>query len=236
MLRVVLPDRCVHAQPGETCSLFIHHYRDRKTGPQYPVAVVGCRQHPAGCYTLYPPGHVPHGRQAVVPCSASGQLILDARGHPPWSETVFGAAVNASAGVWWPAVSLTDDAPGHRRTQGRHLDQAGHLLGLHPQTDSRTTERVATRLGVPTLVLRTAARDWSPRWRDQGGAVVTVLEALPLDGSLIDRLLAAGMIAELWPIPQRWDAVRRTWVRARSPAPEQVGGQPLGSRASPSTT
>ena len=67
VLQVVLPERCVFATAAETCSLFVDHHRPRKTGPGFPLAVVGCSGHPLGRYTLYPPGHVAYGRQALVP-------------------------------------------------------------------------------------------------------------------------------------------------------------------------
>lgn len=40
--RAVLPLRCALAQGTAACSLFVDHYRSRKTGPRYPLAVVGC--------------------------------------------------------------------------------------------------------------------------------------------------------------------------------------------------
>jgi len=235
-LRVQLPARCVHARPGETCSLSIDHHRPRKTGPGFPLAVVGCSRHPVGRYTLYPPGHVPYGRQAVVPCSLSGPLQQDrATGEPPWPPTLFAAAVDAAAGDWWLCHWSKDDVR-RRRTQGRHLQQAGHLLGIQADMDSRIRERIATRLRVPTMTLRTAAQAWTQRWQDRGRAVVSILTALPIDGALPDRVLAAGMVAGLWPRPQRWDAERQTWVRARSGGAKHPASKPASSRAPPPTT
>ena len=235
MLRVVLPRRCVHAGPSETCSLYIDHHRPRKTGPCFPLAVVGCSRHRLGCYTLYPPGQVPHGRQAVVSCSPAGPLLRNADGQPLWHATVFAAALDAAAGVWWRADSPADDAR-RRRTQGRHLQVAGRLLGIHPDVDSRTRERIATRLRVPTLILRSAARAWTRSWRAQGNAILTVLQALALDEALADRLLSAAMVADLWPRPQRWDPDRQTWVRARSGSVKHPSPRPAVSRAPPPTT
>ena len=42
-LHAVLPSRCVYATGEQTCAIFVDHYRKRKTGPCYPIAVVGCR-------------------------------------------------------------------------------------------------------------------------------------------------------------------------------------------------
>ena len=44
-LHAVLPSRCVYATGEQTCAIFVDHYRKRKTGPCYPIAVVGCRVH-----------------------------------------------------------------------------------------------------------------------------------------------------------------------------------------------
>ena len=99
-LHAVLPSRCVYATGEQTCAIFVDHYRKRKTGPCYPVAVVGCRVHGRRRYTLYPAGHYPYGRVAVVPYSAGGELLLDAdRGGPAWQATLFGAAQDAAQGA-----------------------------------------------------------------------------------------------------------------------------------------
>jgi len=236
VLRVVLPERCVHAKADETCSLFIDHHRPRKTGPGFPLAVVGCSRHPVTRYTLYPPGHVPHGRVAVVPCSPSGPLLQASdTGQPAWRATLLDAAHDAADRDWWPAHSPADDRR-RRRTQGWHLQRVGLLLGVHPATQARTRERIATRLRVPTMTLRSAAHHWTHRWQAQGAAVISVLAALPHDASLLDRVLAAGAQAGLWPPPQRWDAGRRIWVRPRSRSPKRPVGGPSRSRASPPTT
>lgn len=234
-LRPVLPERCVFATAAETCSPFVDHYRDRKTGPGHPLAVVGCRCHPHKRYTLYPPGHLRYGRQQVVPCRPSGSLQQDPdTGQPAWEETLFAAALDAAQGQRWPAHSPAEDER-RRRTQGCRLTVAGTLLGVHPELDSRTREWVATQLRVPTLTLRDAADQWATSWQARGGAIRTVLQALPLNGSLLDRLLAAGAITGLWPSPQRWDPVRGAWVRPRSNPTEHPVASAPASRAPPPT-
>ena len=234
-LRVVLPQRCADAKAAETCSLFIDHHRDRKTGPGFRLAVVGCSRHPRSRHTLYPPGHIPYGRQAVVPCSPSGPLLRDrATGSPVWEATLLGAAVDAAAGQRWPAHSPADDER-RRRTQGCRLDLAGKLFGVHPDLDARTRERIATRLQVPTLRLRDAAGDWATSWQARGGAILAVLPSLPVDASLLDRVLTAGAVTALWPTPQRWDPGRGTWVRPRSSGAKRRGPHALQERAPPPT-
>lgn len=217
VLRPVLPERCVFASGAEACSLRIDHYRPRKTGPCFPLAVVGCSTHGAGRYTLYPPGHYRYGREAVVLCSPSGPLLRDEAGQPVWQETLFAAAADASRGERWPSDSPWEDAR-RRRTQGRRLTLAARLVGVHPTVADHERERIAARLGVPVLVLRTAAQSWTASWRLHGAVVVAVLLALAIDASLLDRVLAAGSVAGVWPAPLRWDPVRRSWLPPRSEA------------------
>lgn len=239
VLRPVLPSRCVYATGAETCSMFVDHYRARKSGPRFPIAVVGCSAHAQGRYTLYPPGHVPYGREAAVASSPSGGLLRDAAtGVPPWEATLFAAAVDAGGGERWPSDSPALD-PRRRRTQGRRLELAGRLVGVHAEIDDAARERIATRLGVPTLALRTAAREWAGSWTMRGAAVLAVLLAVSVDGSLLDRILAAGALGGLWARPRRWDAARGTWVLGRSPrsvGPERPASARPRGRSPPPTT
>jgi hypothetical protein len=235
VLRPLLPERCVFAEATETCSLWIDHYRPRKTGPGFPLAVVGCSSHPFGRFTLYPPGHLRYGRQPVVPCHPSGGLLTDPdTAQPVWQETLFAAALDAAEGQRWPAHSPADDER-RRRTQGCRLTLAATLLGIHPDVDARTREWIAARLQVPTMTLRTAAGQWGTCWQARGSAIRSVLHVLPLDGRLLDRLLAAGALIGLWPSPQRWEPLRRTWVRPRSRPTERPVGNGPASRAPPPT-
>lgn len=240
----MLPTRCVFAGARERCSLFVDHYRRRKTGPRYAVAVVGCTAHPQGRYTLYPAGHFPYGREAVVPYSPSGVLLVDAgRGHgscPAWGATLFAAAVDAASGERWSSQSPWDDAR-RRRTQGRRLRFAARLLGVDPlgvdpEMGEGVRERIATRLGVATMTLLSGARGWSRSWTQRGEAIVAVLEVLPLEASLLDRVLAAGAVGGVWPAPRRWDAVRGTWIVVRSRQPEHPDVRRPRSRGPPPTT
>ena len=238
-LRAVLPARCVYASPTDTCSVYVDHRRSRKTGPRYPVAVVGCTEHPVGRHTLYPPGHVPYGREAVVSCSASGPLLRAGdTGDRGWATTLFSAAVDAAGGARWPSDSPADDSR-RRRTQGRRLELAGRLMGVHPELDEGTRERVATRLGVGTMTLASGARSWTRSWTQRGAAVLAVLMALALDGALLDQILASGVIVGVWTDVRRWDLARGTWVVTRasrsSPTEHPTVVRPRG-RSPPPTT
>jgi hypothetical protein len=233
VLRAVLPARCVFVTTAEPCSLYVDHYRARKTGPRFPVAIAGCSVHRLGRFTLYPPGHFPYGRAPAVACSVSGPPFCDgATGQPAWEASVFAAAVDAAAEKRWRSDSAWDD-PRRRRTQGRRLQLCGRLVGIDPVIDEGTRERIATQLGVSAMILRAGARGFARSWASRGAAIVTVLLALVIDGALPDRILAAGAVGGLWPPPWRWDAVRRTWLR--SGRMEQRVASPVRVRAPPPT-
>lgn len=196
--------------------------------------MVRCKTHPVHSFTLYPAGHFPYGRVAVARCSVAGPVLLDAETQEPvWDDTVFEAAERAASGVCWPAHSTAVE-PATRRTQGRRLELAGLLLGVHPELDDGERERIATRLGVSTMTLRSAAAQWAESWTQRGAAVTQVLAMVWMGGSLLDRLLSAGYAAGLWTQPRRW-APPRQWVVARSDEPERRPEGLAGGGPPPST-
>ena len=235
-MRAQLPSQCVFATGAQTCSIFVDHYRLRKTGPGHGVAIIGCGVHPYGRYTLYPPGHFPYGRQPVAPYRPSGQLVLDAETRrPPWETMLFAAALDAAKGESWPAEGrwFQEADPRRRQTQARSLQLAGRLVGVHPQLDDTVREQIATRLAVPTMTLIGGAGSWEKSWKLRGAAILAVLVALPNEVSLLDRLLAAGAASDLWAQPRRWEARRMRWVAKRWPgsrSSEQRGAGRSGGR------
>ena len=229
-LRAVLPARCVYASPTDTCSLYVDHRRQRKTGPRYALAVVGCTVHPLGRYTLYPAGYYPYSRTSVVSCSASGALLRAGEpGDRGWESTLFAAAGDAAGGARWPSDSPAGDSR-RRRTQGRRLELSGRLMGVHPELDEGERERLATRLAVGTMTLRGGAQRWTRSWTQRGAAVWGVLVALALDGSLLDRLLAAGVMVGVWTGVRRWDAARRSWIMPRDVPRSMLPEHPMVDR------
>ena len=160
-------------------------------------------------------------------------------GQPPWEATIFSAAVQASEGEAWSSESPFDD-PRRRRTQGCRLQFAGRLVGVHPQLDGRDRERIATRLAVQTMMLLAGAVMWTKGWKMRGQAIMAVLAGIPLQVSLLDRLLAAGAVGGLWTHrhPQRWDSDRNTWIVAPCPpcpCPEHSGACVPHGRSPPPT-
>ena len=245
-LRAVLPSRCVYATGEQTCAIFVDHYRERKSGPCYPVAVVGCREHGGRRYTLYPPGHCPYGRVAVVPYSAGGELWMEAdRGQPQWQATLFGAAQDAQQEKGWPSEQhwWRRTSTACRRTQGRRLELAGRLTGVSPELEEREREQIATRLGVATMTVLAGARSWERSWQSRGAAIMAVLAAVAVSATLGDRMAAAGAVSDLWGPPRprlvaRWEQAGKSWIVARAGRSEarkkEMAGSPRG-RAPPAT-
>ena len=222
-----MPSRCTRHQAGDApCSVRVDHRRERKTGPRFALTVARCRLH-RRAFTLYPPGHVPYGRVAIAPVSADGALLTDAPSSEPTAEeppiaqpsfldTVFGAAIDATAGRAWPREHPA--RPAHWRTQGRRLLQGARLVGIAPTTahdEVRHREQMARRLGVPTLLLVEQARRWNEArgYRQRGAAIALVLAELEASRRVSDRLLSAGTLAGLWGRPSRWEPDRRVLHR-----------------------
>ena len=219
-----MPDRCNQATAeGTGCQLRVHHWRERKTGPQFPLLVVRCETHGVA-FTLYPPGHVPYGRVAVAAVDVQGKPLHradDTTGvvQLAWEQSMFGAAQDAAKRVAWPrsgydAASLQ----GSWRTQGRYILQASEVFGL---TRSEHPSLVGV-LGVSALGQREAACAYrnAQGYEARGRAVCVVLDELELaQGDLLDMILRAGFAVGRWGRPRRWDEQfgLRDVVRARSP-------------------
>ena len=129
-----------------------------------------CHAHPKPAFTVYPPPHVPHGRVAVAPARLDGGGLLQQgdTGAPPWEQTVFAAACAAARGERWDSIGMLSegmrDDPAHARTQGRQLELAGKLTGVHSALSDREREAVAhcwspTVWRCPFLLCANAALD-----------------------------------------------------------------------------
>jgi hypothetical protein len=170
-----------------------------------------CREHRCG-FTLYPPGHVPYGRQAVAPLNFDGGLVYDEDGALAWYSTAFGAAIAADQGVAWSRDDGSADYTGGGSdrwwsTQCRTLARLVQLVGVAPALDVQRRQRLSEVLVVALLVLLDhAARIGNRlRYRCCGRAVCAVVGSLPANARIGDRLAAAGWIAGLWGQPFRWE-------------------------------
>jgi len=211
-----MPTTCAWASVGPApCRIGKKCDRPRKTGPCHPLCVLRCRTHNV-CFALYPPGHVPHGRQAVVTVSLDGREPVDAadagEGDPPAvvEGTFLEAAWEAGHGKIWTREYEPEDAQGKwLETQHRHVEQATRLAGVALEVGESAQVARAESLGVDALRLREgqALIRKCPNLRGQGQAVVHVLKAVLAAGrSVVDRLIIAGHLAGLWGRPFRWFA------------------------------
>jgi hypothetical protein len=200
-LRMPLPARCPLGEDGSPCRVLAHHRRERKSGPEHPVAVCRCHTHGVS-FTVYPPGHVPYGRIAMVAADSEGRRVRgDALG-----STVLSAVLDASEGEG----EIGDDGAGasraHRRTQGRRIGLCAAIVGIGGVLSEQVRGRIADALSVPLLTLRAMAQTYaaSRSMRERAGAVRRVLKYMDLARRRIG-LLVAGHFAGLWGRPSYWD-------------------------------
>lgn len=206
-----------HERDDMPCRLSVDHLRERKTGPCFPLTVLRCRTH-ALAFTLYPPGHVPHGRQAVAPVAPDGHeetlppddVVGETTPLIRWQRTLLAAALDAAAGRAWPRASRPDHELGGWGSQGRLLSRGERLLGVSPEQDEAQRLRVADALSLDTLLLRDQARlARGAGYRVRGQAVVTVLAEVERQGCVLAPLLRAGHEAALWGPALAWEAATR---------------------------
>ncbi len=131
-----VPDRCLESLAGKAGRCRIHKtgWRERKTGPCHRLRKARCRTHGVA-FTLYPVGHLPYGREAVLGQSAEG-------GEDPRASLV-GAAVAACRGDEWPEELIEEEAGPVRRTQARRIARVAFMTGLdEPRVDSRILDEL----------------------------------------------------------------------------------------------
>lgn len=121
----------------------MHHWRARKHGPGFPLAVARCRVH-GRAFTLYPPAWVPYGRLAIAPAK------LDGVRSTGWAEAVFALVRAIADGGPWPWSLGADRDPVSYSGEYAHLDACARLLGLHPDQDLEKRHSIGEVLGLPT--------------------------------------------------------------------------------------
>jgi hypothetical protein len=225
MLRPLVPDQCHRgADDGQRCDLHVHHWRERKTGPEFRLLVMECRTHDIA-FTLYPPGFVPYGRCAVAPVDLQGQPLHVAgeQGREAtlsWEQTLYSAALDAARRQPWPRSNDGGQQLGCWRTQGRRIAQLGRIAGLTGEGDSP----MVGPLGISLLGQREARTAYAQAkgYEQRGRAVrLIAVELQNASCDVLELMLAAGLGCGQWGSPLRWDAgtaqLRRVLPRARSP-------------------
>lgn len=208
----------------------VNHWRYRKTGPCFPILVLDCKLH-GHAFTVYPLGYVPYGEVAVAPVNAEGEPLFAApssdtsskeheRAGLAWENTMFAAAVDAANGKPWrrdESLAEATCAPTWS-TQQEWIATEGRVLGLAPHPPARVGEVISLQLELPRLVHLDKARDFQRERssRKRGCIIVSILEALPHDRRILDRILACGALSEVWRPICRWD---RKGIVHRFPSP-----------------
>ncbi len=221
-LQPLRPAFCPWKAPGKgACSLSDHHRRERKTGPCFPLVVLVCRGH-GHAFTLYPPGHAPYQRRAVLRVGPDGSAVMcGAETERLWEydSTLFEAALWARGGRAGARESGEDPPPLWWSTQGRHLGLGARLVGVSRGQDGRVRETLAEALAVDALLVHEQARlvETRPGYRALGEAICRVLEALRGGVLRARRVLRSGHLVGHWGEPLHWDAVRRSFLRSPFP-------------------
>ncbi len=220
----VLPVQCVACLGASAgaCDLGINHRRTRKTGPCFALTVMRCATHGVA-FTLYPQGHVPHGRVAIAPISSTaragttGDLLWSADDSPlvvtivrtqqslDWRVTLFEAALDAVDAPAW-SRGRKASPPNRWRTQGRRIVLCASILGLLSAPEERLG--VAEAFAIAPLALSDVARSFvaATGFRARGQAVCNALDLLTISRSLGDKLLIAGARSHCWGAPVRCDS------------------------------
>jgi len=137
-----MPDRCLKSLSGseDECRMGGAGWHDRVTGPRHRLRKVRCKTH-GRAFTLYPPGHVPYGREPLL-SQAEGTDACDPR------SSLVGAAVASCRGEHWPDELIFDEHGPVRRTQRRRIARVSALLGFdRDEIDSR----VVSELGLSVM-------------------------------------------------------------------------------------
>ena len=189
----------------DPCCLKPKGWRGRATGPCFPLWRLACRTH-GGSFTLYPPGHVPHGRKALAPVAPDGEELYDPL-NEGWFDGYFEAALDAAEGRAWPKESEEGSDKGRFITQTRQLRRLAILVGVAPAQERIRREQVVTCLEIEGLwvhegLLQLRAGDG---YRELGQAVKGVRDAVMAKSRAYERLIAAGHSADLWSRPHLWD-------------------------------
>jgi len=210
-----------------SCHIAIHHIRERKTGPCFPLTIIQCKTHNK-YFTLYPPGHTPHGRKAVAPVAPDGSWPLQAdkttpghddecRDEEPHQDkekmfrgTLFDAALDAAGMNAWNRCSPELGQGGelfYWSTMGRDLHRLTMLFGISKDQAEQEREIMAEFLGMDRLLLNEQSNFVLkyPGYKEQGKAVCKILFSLTAGRCFLDRLLNCGHFVGLWGRPYHWD-------------------------------
>jgi len=209
-LTAQLPDVCPKGiEDPKPCKVFLDHNRDRLTGPCFPLHVVRCRGHNIA-FTIYPPGHVPYGREQIV-CNVApdGNLVAEEKDEPlqSFEGTLFDAALDAANHKAWPKESQAGYQDGRFNTQINQIGRAGLLVGIAPGQEAKQREAIAEILDVPYQNVHESATlvKTEPDYKSFGQAICRILQAVPTNNTLFEQFAASGYEVGLWPPLYCWN-------------------------------
>lgn len=147
--QVEKPQCCALPDNTGACRIRIHRWRRRKCGPEHLLAGFHCRSH--ACYfTGYAASWLPFGRRPMVHVTPDNLDVLNSEDDlGAWSETAFGAVVDAAEHRPWPVAAGGFKAwaechgrepYGVLKTQYRHVSGALDLFAI---TEDLAGERPA---------------------------------------------------------------------------------------------
>lgn len=199
---------------GQPCKLSSHHFRQRKTGPCFPLMVMSCQPHKKA-FTLYPPGHTPYGRKPLANVAEDGTEITGDQGDHRFQDTLFDAALDAAKGNFWFRRYGYDREKQKDTTQHCHLYRAQLILGIQSDMTEKQRETAGQILGVPGQLIHDSAILTTDNMDDiqiQGLAVQRILDAIPHDSSPFEHLVQAAYDTDvgLWSEPIFLDSATRT--------------------------
>jgi len=217
-----IPDVCpLGIQLGEqhTCIVTFNYLRERKTGPCIPLVIVQCLTHNVS-FTIYPPGHVPYGREPLVDIALDGfqidaELEKDDTSNS-FAGTLFDAALMASQGCFYPKEGPYDLPTICYDTQLNHIKKSALLLGIAKDHQVSHNEHIAEILNIPrqfqigqsSHILRTP---WNSI--NSGQAIRQVLENVPRD-CIFERLVSCGFMCGIWPPLYIWNVETGTLYKS----------------------
>ena len=172
-----------------------------------------CSTHKLG-FTVYPPGHVPYGRQRIAPVALDGSPTQErAEPRQQFEGTIFDAALDAARNRLWLSESEQGSLTPRFPTQLRHLSQSAFLLGLSPDLKQTQREEIGQILSIPGQILHDTVKHICEdrSCSALGKSIRAILGLLPKTSSLFERLAEAGSVAGLWRCVQLWCGKLRIW-------------------------
>lgn len=188
----------------------MNHWRNRETGPRISLAVVQCRTHQVS-FTLYPPGHVPYGRKAIV-----GDVSID--GFQVGSEepeeisdtfegTLFDGALKGDQGVFLSKKKTCEPPGGCYDTQLNDIKKSATILGIFQDAQTHCHIHIAEILHLPQTPKTKHFSGFSDaEWNAKRTAqtICKILKQIPSDNRF-ERLISCGSLGGLWPPLHIWN-------------------------------